>query len=305
MNKFYTRAANFDDFDAVVSLIRTHLLEDYQGEQVFSDADLQQMWEACKLETDTCVVVEPSAGVVAYAWFPYRTRDDLIVIDPQFFVPPDIRGQGVEMRLIEAAEKRRVDHPNVARIAVQPMVTNAPLQQALQQAGYSLALAFQKMVIALTQESEIKPPPAGIEIRPFVRQDEQKAYAADEEASLDKGYASPVPFDQWTSRMLNNPELCFLAWDGEQVAGGVYTQVYEGQGLVHHLGVRRPWRGRGLGARLMEQTFAACYQAGVRKVWLEVDLQSPTGANRLYERIGMRRVGVRSYYVKEINRWDE
>ena len=56
-------------------------------------------------------------------------------------------------------------------------------------------------------------------------------------------------------------------------------------GLV---GVRRPWRKRGLGLALLRHAFAEYHRHGVRKVGLSVDAESSTGAPRLYGRAGMR-----------------
>ena len=56
-------------------------------------------------------------------------------------------------------------------------------------------------------------------------------------------------------------------------------------GLV---GVRWPWRKRGLGLALLRHAFAEYHQRGVRKVGLSVDAESITGAPRLYGRAGMR-----------------
>jgi ribosomal protein S18 acetylase RimI-like enzyme len=59
-------------------------------------------------------------------------------------------------------------------------------------------------------------------------------------------------------------------------------------GWVRGLGVRRGWRGRGLGLALLQHTFGAFYARGRSTVGLGVDAQSPTGATRLYQRAGMR-----------------
>jgi mycothiol synthase len=85
-----------------------------------------------------------------------------------------------------------------------------------------------------------------------------------------------------------DPSLWFLAFDGDQLAGVVIGFVRGAEtGWVRGLGVRRPWRGRGLGLALLQQAFAAFYGRGLRTVGLGVDAQSPTGATRLYERAGM------------------
>ena len=58
-------------------------------------------------------------------------------------------------------------------------------------------------------------------------------------------------------------------------------------GRVNALGVRRPWRQRGLGLTLLQHAFLALEQTGARRVGLGVDAQSLTGATRRYNRADM------------------
>ena len=55
------------------------------------------------------------------------------------------------------------------------------------------------------------------------------------------------------------------------------------------LGVRRPWRGRGIGRALLLTAFVAVHirGGGTRSSW-GVDAANPSGATRLYEDVGMR-----------------
>ena len=59
-------------------------------------------------------------------------------------------------------------------------------------------------------------------------------------------------------------------------------------GYVGLLGVRRPWRRKGLGEALLLRSFQAFRERGWTRGTLGVDASSPTGATRLYERAGMR-----------------
>ena len=58
-------------------------------------------------------------------------------------------------------------------------------------------------------------------------------------------------------------------------------------GWVNSLGVRRPWRRRGLALALLRHAFGVFYRRGKTKVGLGVDATSLTGATRLYEKAGM------------------
>jgi mycothiol synthase len=91
-----------------------------------------------------------------------------------------------------------------------------------------------------------------------------------------------------------DPALWLLAWDGDELAG--FVQAYgahgsdEELGWIGSLGVRAPWRRRGLGEALLRAAFHALHERGFRRAGLGVDAENPTGALRLYERAGMHQV---------------
>ena len=66
------------------------------------------------------------------------------------------------------------------------------------------------------------------------------------------------------------------------------------------LGVRRPWRKRGLGLALLRHAFNEFYRRGKRKVGLGVEAQNLTGALRLYESASMHVDQAYDYYEKEL-----
>ena len=71
-------------------------------------------------------------------------------------------------------------------------------------------------------------------------------------------------------------------------------------GWVDTLGVRRPWRRKGLGMALLQHSFGEFYRRGKYKVGLDVDSQNLTGATRLYERAGMHVARTYISYEKEL-----
>ena len=60
------------------------------------------------------------------------------------------------------------------------------------------------------------------------------------------------------------------------------------EGWVGVLGVRRPWRRRGLARALLYESFREIRERGKPRAKLGVDAANPTGATRLYESAGMR-----------------
>jgi len=109
------------------------------------------------------------------------------------------------------------------------------------------------------------------------------------------GYV-PQPFEQWlhfrTRFFKAEPELWILAMDGDQIAGiALCSSQRPGQpdlGWISTLGVRRPWRRRGLALAILHHAFRLLAARGKLRAGLGVDSQSLTGATRLYEKAGMR-----------------
>ena len=62
----------------------------------------------------------------------------------------------------------------------------------------------------------------------------------------------------------------------------------------------RPWRKRGLGEALLLQSFGEFYKRGTRTIGLGVDAQNPTGATRLYQKVGMYIASEYVTYEKEL-----
>ncbi len=89
-----------------------------------------------------------------------------------------------------------------------------------------------------------------------------------------------------------DPSLWFLATDADEIAGlclcAPRTAADAHIGYVQTLGVRPPWRRRGLGRALLLHAFGEFHRRGVDGVALHVDSESLTDATRLYESVGMR-----------------
>ena len=117
-------------------------------------------------------------------------------------------------------------------------------------------------------------------------------YDALDEAFQDHWEHHSIPLERWWEEKQRapgfDPTLWFVVRDGEEIAASIRNDPERnGGGYVGALGVRRRWRGRGLGRALLLQTFGEFHRRGVRRVTLGVDAESPTGATVLYESVGM------------------
>jgi mycothiol synthase len=146
---------------------------------------------------------------------------------------------------------------------------------------------------------EGEPPPPreveGIVIRGFRPEEARQLYEAHMEAFADHWGEGKETYEDFRHHHMDAPDfdagLWFVAWDGDELAGyvGALERSREdpSRGYIPLLGVRRPYRRRGLGEALLRTVFVALHARGRLGADLHVDADSLTGATRLYERVGM------------------
>lgn len=162
------------------------------------------------------------------------------------------------------------------------------------------------------------PPPApvwpnGITLKIYDPDTDLEAvYRADMDAFRDHFGFVEEPFERGLERFKHfmagyegfDPSLWFLAMDGEEIAGVCLCrkEAYDNPeaGFVNSLGVRRPWRKRGIGLALLLHAFGEFYLRGQRQASLGVDAENLTGALRLYENAGMYAHQASDIFEKEI-----
>lgn len=72
------------------------------------------------------------------------------------------------------------------------------------------------------------------------------------------------------------------------------------EGWINTLGTRRGFRQRGLGKAMLLSGMEGLQSVGLDKVLLGVDAENPSGATRLYESVGFRKVHTDIVYGKEL-----
>jgi ribosomal protein S18 acetylase RimI-like enzyme len=147
--------------------------------------------------------------------------------------------------------------------------------------------------------------PEGIELRPFIKGEHDVAvWQAQNEAWRDHWGSHDVTLEEWKRSRFDDPEfdptLWQIAWNGDEVAGFSLNRYRMGNGWIRTLGVRRAWRKRGLGQAILLQSFAEFYRRGTKTIGLGVDAENPTGATRLYQRVGMYAASEYVTYEKEL-----
>lgn len=296
-----------DDLAAVSELIIASDIAEF-GEPDYSLEDLRDEWEDYELTTDVWVVTEPSGRIVGYA---NVAQNRYVRLSSEVYVHPEHTGRGIGTHLVRLAEGRAREFvecaPPDARMVLNNYINgaNEAASSLLQCEGYTLARRHWRMQITMDEPPPAPELPPGIVVRTFIRgRDERAVYDAVTESFSDMwGYVAPSyeEFQEKVPRWYgDDPTLWFLATEGDEIAGSALCTYFLEKGWIRTLGVRRPWRKQGVGLALLRAAFGEFYNRGKHEVGLGVDSQSLTGANRLYERAGMRVTRQFDQYQKEL-----
>jgi mycothiol synthase len=305
---YEVRRPTLDDVEAVSDLLNICDTAEY-GEPDITLDDLRTEWQAptFHMDTDAWMVIAPGGKLVGYADMGQRQHAKIYAF---VRVLPEYAGQGIGEHLLQLAEAWGRQH--MAEADPQVRVTlnswasfnNEVAQQRLERAGYEVIRRNWRMEI----DMEAAPPeaewPEGVTVRTFQPGMERQVFEMIDTAFQDHWGHMPGNFEEWRhwtiERETFDPTLWFLAFEGEQIAGGSLCATFMDIGWVDTLAVLRPWRRKGLGMALLLHSFGEFYQRGRRKVGLGVDSQNLTGATRLYERAGMHVARQYISYQKEL-----
>ena len=204
----------------------------------------------------------------------------------------DVRGRP-SAELLDWAEARgREKSP---RVLCGGWSTNGELLAELERRGFKLIRHSQRMEVDLQNAPADVVLPKGIEMRTYRPGDGRAFYDTYMESFADSWEPSQETFEEWSHYLLDaphfDPGLWLLAHEAGAPAGFAICHRHPGRpklGWVRILGVRRPWRRKGLGTALLLRAFAELRARGMTVAGLSVDAESLTGANRLYEDAGMR-----------------
>jgi mycothiol synthase len=219
------------------------------------------------------VATDPTGGVIGYA----TLEEGYVEVWPH----PDHRDGPVSAALLDAVTEHGGGLETIVPAGA------ADLVALYRGRGWRHTRQVLRMEIAV--EAEPRPPtwPDGVSVRTYAESDAGAVHALMQEAFA--GTAEEVPpFARWHPWMTEDPGfdagVWFLAEAGAELAGACLCWS---EGWVKDLAVRPAWRGCGLGEALLRQAFAEFHRRGLVTVGLKVDADNPTGAVRLYERVGM------------------
>lgn len=218
-------------------------------------------------------------------------------------VLPEWRRQGVGTTLLaenirlqtELARTHDTDRPRILGSWTSDRMAGA--HALLRKFGYEKVRWFFEMTRPVNEPIPDVPMPDGLEVRPVRPEMLRQIWDADVEAFQDHwgGFdSSDASFKRWQEDPSFDPSLWVIAYDGDEVAGGVVNGIDAEEnaalgvkrGWLHSVFTRRPWRRRGLARALIARSLVAIRERGMDTGILGVDADNPTGALGLYEGIG-------------------
>lgn len=280
------RAPSIDEAAALAELLNAHSRA-LHGADDLAPETMRTWFGAPELEM---LVVDGPDGLEAYADFVPASGDENAWIDLR---PRPGHAEAADALL--AAFEGRSRELGRTGVRVQVADEDEFVRSLVERRGYVPIRHQFRMAIELPDEPAAPALPEGIEIRLVREGEEAGVHAAQMEAFADTWAFQETSYETWrgwnVEREGSRLDLWWVAVDGDEIAGLCLNRGGDtgepGHAYVHILGVRPRWRRRGVGLALLAHAFGELHRHGYRRVTLDVDGDSTTGAVQLYERAGM------------------
>lgn len=217
-------------------------------------------------------------------------------------VDPSLRGCGIGRRLLawqieRAVERLRTCDPDLpwyVRVSEWEWIDDA--HHLYGRFGFRPARWFEDLVRPLSTPLSVEPP-EGVDILAWSEAEAEETLRVSNESFADHWGSTPRTIENWEHTLGSSsmrPDLSFVARaDGELIGICLNFHVPEDtkvtgrvDGWIAQLGVVAEWRRRGVAAALIARSVQAFEEMGFTHAMLGVDTDNPTGAFRLYRKLG-------------------
>ena len=295
-------------------------LPDHLTSRPATAADATAIYElvaACELEDDGVAEVDLHDIAVGFERHGFEPAlDTLLVFDGQDLaasaelyrsraeanVLPTHRGRGIGTALLRWIEARAVA---LGEHVVGQTKTDADTGARELFLTSSYDHSWTSWIIRIELARPPAPPdmPAGISIRPYERSDARLVHQVIDDAFSEWPGRNPEPYEVWAPQVLAHPAfepaLSPLAFDGEELVGGVLSMDYPEEGWIQQVATKATHRRRGIAQALLRTALGGFYKR--RRPMAGVSTDSRTGALGLYEKVGMRVVRQYTRYTKHLS----
>lgn len=271
-----------------------------------------------EVATDTLTAVSPQGTIAALALTLTPPQEDEHLAMISGIVHPDHRGLGIGSTILSWMENRarqkfsqfKDNKPQVLRTSCQDFM--ADRIALFEQHNFEAARYSYKMRRDLAQPLPEKPLPEGLQLINWTEDVDSDLMHTFNEAFSEHWGLPTMTEELWQQFFVGVPQfrsdLTYLAMDGETVVGFCLNWVDEprnkqtgiGEGWIEAVGTLPAWRGRGLASALIVHSIRAFLAEGLQRAGLDVDTQNPTGALRLYEKLGFAAIKSTIIYIKKL-----
>lgn len=300
-----------DDFDAVLALLNDAAAADHtrrMPEHVLRAT----MAESPAGAPGAAVVESASSGLAAFGWWEVHAEGTPRAIVEGWVHPAQRRrGAGTTLLAVMEAAVRDQCGPNIM-LAARGYDDIPGLGPLFRQRGFTVVRRFYVMSVRLAEaEINVEPPP-DITLRAFRRDDLEPLVEANNAIFAEHWGSAPRSVEAWRRDMIerrpHDPGLWIVASTPERegasqiVAECLSHASREGgpdDAWVSLVGVRREWRGRGLGRAVLAHGLRTLREAGYATASLHVDAEN-SSAVHLYRSLGMDVARTRLHFEKMV-----
>lgn len=255
--------------------------------------------------SDGSIAVLDGDRLVAFGSLGINDPADEWVALLQAVVLPEFRHRGIGRDLLArllgmARSIHAAEHPDLpGEVRVWLAQGRDSASTFAERAGFTPRRYFSEMRADLS--TVVLPAPrqlAGMEIRPWSPADDEATRLAYNGSFADHWGSVPAGPQRWRSMFADasgfRPAFSRLAVQDGEVVGFALSDEFDSEtrdrghrtGYIDRVGTVRSARGRGVASTLMVHVLHAMHENGCSYADLTVDADSPTGAGRLYERLG-------------------
>ncbi len=285
------------DLEAMLALARD-VEQRVLGETDTTALEIDEMFTGPMTDLEHTLLVHEGEDLVGFVWTEKDAAAceswvDVYAAEGRTEVADAIVTFGIAL-----AQEHRAQHPDATAWSLRSgcFADDSETSGALERGGFERVRRFWRMRMDLAgYAAEPVVLPDGVAIVDGLADEHVRTtYEVQTTAFRDHWNHTARPFDEWFP-FFDQPYLDRDGWwlltvDGTPAAVCILddSRVEIGEGYVRSLAVLREFRGQGLATLLLRRTFERYAALGRTGVQLGVDSTSPTGANHLYESVGMR-----------------
>lgn len=304
------RAGSLDDLQGALAVaVAAAGVDDPHSHPSTADFERTLSTEGLDVARDTLVGVDDEGHVQAYGIVidvPSRVTAARVVLDGA--VHPELRGRGIGRRVfawqVGRARQRLaeldLDVPATIEIGAPD---GAPSLRLAARFGLEPARNWIDMQAVLDvpedpDRAAVPPLPDGYVVRAATADDIEPMRLAKNDSFRDHWGSQPMVESDWRgfltadkcrldlSRVVLDPDGAIAAFAIVEVDPDGFAARGRSYGYVHWVGVIRAARGRGLAPIVTDAVLGAVRADGLSAAVLHVDAENPSGAGRIYERLG-------------------